>query len=194
MGKAKNLDLSNIKNAKTGGYQIQFYVDGKSYSGFSMDLSEAIKIRDKMREKLKIVPNGAFKRKSQQTKKSLIPGTRHIMAAGITFTTFMSRGYKTHYILVNWRDAKGKQKTKSYYCGKESTYSVKKGKKIYDLALKFRKAYEKAVLDGTLHELDPSKYSITSKTIESNTPLKERKQKAIYRLSRNKRSRRLSKN
>lgn len=186
MAKAKNLDLSNIKNAKTGGYQIQFYVDGKSHSGFSMDLSEAIEIRDKMREKLKVVPNGAFKRKSQQTKKSLIPGTRHIMAAGITFTTFMSRGYKTHYILVNWRDSKGKQRTKSYYCGKESTYSVKKGKKIYDLALKFRKAYEKSVLDGTLHELDPSKYSITSQTIAS-TPSKERKQKAIHRLSRNRR-------
>jgi len=188
MGKAKNIDLSNIKNAKTGGYQIQFYVNGKSHSGFSMDLSEAVKIRDEMKKKLKIVPNGSFKKKSQQTKKSLIPGTRHIMAAGITSTVFMSRGYKTYYILVNWKDAKGKHKTKSYYCGKESTYSVKRGREIYKKALEFRKAYEKAVLDEALEDFDSTKFNISQQKPKSS-PTASLKQKATRRRPRNKRSR-----
>jgi len=41
--KSKDVDMTNIKKARTGGYQIQFIVQGKSYSGFSTDLDKAIK-------------------------------------------------------------------------------------------------------------------------------------------------------
>lgn len=165
MGIAKDIDLKNIKKAKTGGYQIQFIVNGKSHSGFSMDLAEAVKIRDKLRKKLKVVPNGAFKKTNQQSKKSLVPGTRHQMAVGITFTSFMSRGYETYYILVNWKDFEGKHKTKSFYCGRESTYTIKKAKEIYKKALEFRKSYEAAVLEGKVKEFYAKSVNIKSVNI-----------------------------
>jgi len=191
--KAKDVDMTNIKKAKSGGYQIQFIVKGKSYSGFSTDLSKAIKIRDKMRKKLKVVPNGAFKKTNQKGKKSFIPGTKKLMAVGITFTTFMSKGYETNYILVHWQDAEGNHKTKSYYCGRESTYSVKRGKEVYKKALEFRKAYEKAVLDETLEDFDPTKYNIgvkkSKKTArKTNKSSSNLKQKSVT-LSRNRRRR-----
>jgi len=113
-----------------------------------------------MRKKLKVVPNGAFKKTNQKGKKSFIPGTKKLMAVGITFSTFMSKGYETNYILVHWQDAEGNQKTKSYYCGRESTYTIKRGKKLYKKALEFRRAYEKAVLDDTLEDFDPTIYNV----------------------------------
>ena len=149
---SKEIDLKNIKKAKTGGYQIQFIVNGKSHSGFSMDISEAIKIRDKLRKKLKIIPNSAFKKTSLNTKKSLIPGTKRVMPVGITFITSNSKNSKMHSILVNWKDFNGKSRVKNFYCSVESTYTVKKAKEAYAKALKFRKAYEKAVLDEKLKE------------------------------------------
>ncbi len=177
-----NIDMKNIKRAKTGGYQIQFIVNGKSHSGFSMDLSEAVKIRDKMRKELNIIPNGAFKKKSSKYKKSLIPGTKQLMHVGITFTSFVNRGYETYYILVNWKDYQGKQKCKSFYCGKESTYTVKRGKEIYKHALKFRKAYEKAVLDGTLRDFDPTLFNISNTNNKTGNKSASKPEKSSNRL------------
>jgi len=178
MGAIKDLDLKNIKKAKTGGYQIQFIVNGKSYSDFSMDINKAVKIRDKMRKQLKIVPNGAFKKRNQKGKKSVIPGTREKMAAGITFTKFMSRGSETYYILVNWRDAEGKHKTKSYYCGRDSTYTTKRGQQIYKLALKFRKAYEKAVLNEAVESFDPAEFNVGKSQQQTKKKTKAKTTKA----------------
>lgn len=169
MGISKNIDLKNIKKAKTGGYQIQYIVNGNSHSGFSMDLTEAVKIRDELKEKLKIIPNAAFKKTTQQNKKSLIPGTRRRMAVGITFTSFTSRGYETYYIMVNWKDVEGKHKTKCFYCGRKSTYNVKKAKAIYKKALEFRKAYEAAVLEGTLKEFNAEKIIINKKVVKNGS-------------------------
>ena len=163
MAKEKQLDITNIKKAATGGYQIQFIVKGKSHSGFAKALPEAIKIRDKLKKKLKILPTKSFRNYIPKNKTSLIPGTKRQMPAGITETTFQSRGYESYYILVNWKDSTGKNKTKSFYCGRETTTSLQKKKEAYKRALEFRQAYEKAVLDETLNDFDPDVFNVSKK-------------------------------
>lgn len=147
-------DVTNIKKAN-GGYQIQFIVNGKSHSGFAVELQEAIKVRDKLKKKLKILPVKSFRNHTSKNKKSLIPGTKRQMPTGIAMTTFQSKGYENRYISVSWKDSEGKLKTKGFYCGRETTYSLKKTKEMYKKALEFRQSYEKAVLDGTLKDFNP---------------------------------------
>lgn len=163
MKKKKNLDVTNIKKAATGGYQIQFIVKGKSHSGFAKELPEAIKIRDKLKEKLNVSPSKSFRNYIPKNKTSLIPGTKRQMPAGITETTFVSRGRENTYILVNWKDSKGKHKTKSFYCYTKATKSLKKMKEAYSRALEFRQAYEKAVLEETLKDFDPDIFNAEKK-------------------------------
>jgi len=177
----KEIDLKNIKKAKTGGYQIQFIVNGKSYSGFSMDISEAIKIRDKLRKDLKIIPNSAFKKTSLSTKKSLVPGTKRVMPAGITFITCNSKNREVYSILVNWKDYNGKNKVKNFYCSVESTYTVKKAKEVYAKALKFRKAYEKAVLDEKLKEFTEQNNKKASFKSNSDKLLSKNRSRPFHR-------------
>lgn len=153
-------DLHNIKKARTGGLQIQFIVDGKSHSAFSMDLDKAKSLRDKMEIKLKIDPKRHFRIASQSNKNSCIPGTYKPMYPGITLNTKNRNGYEEYYILVNWVDHTSKQKTKSFYACRETTYCLDKMKQTYKRAVKFRKAYEKTLLNGKLDEFDPTKFNL----------------------------------
>lgn len=161
-------ELRNIKD-NPDGYQIQFIVDGKSHSAFEKNLEKAKKIRDKMEKKLKVVRNGAFKRKPSNFKISTIPGTNTPMAAGISLRIHMRNGSETYEVSVNWRDHKSKNRIKTFYGCSESRYSLAKMKSAYKKALIFRKAYEKAVLDNTLKDFDHTAYSssVTDETQKS---------------------------
>jgi hypothetical protein len=119
-------------------------------------LSKAIKIRDKMEKKLQIIPNGAFRKTFEKNKQSCIPGTNKPMPVGITLKTSSFNNTDTYDILVNWTDHTGKKRTKGFYCCRETTYTPQKIQLAYNRALKFRKAYEKAVLNKTLSEFDPA--------------------------------------
>ncbi|HFD13454.1 MAG TPA: hypothetical protein ENJ32_13445 [Crenotrichaceae bacterium] len=155
-------ELRNIKKHPTG-YQVQFIVHGKSYSGFEKELQKAIKLRDSMEKKLKVIPKGAFRKTFEKNKESCIPGTNTPMPVGITLKISYRNDIQTYDILVNWKDHTGKQRTKGFYCCRETTYSPKKMKRAYNRALKFRQAYEKAVLDETLSEFDPIMFNLQNK-------------------------------
>lgn len=159
MSSIQESDLRNIKKTPTG-YQIQFIVNGKSYSGFEKELTKAKKLRDRMKKQLKIAPNGAFRQSFEKNKESYIPGTNKLMPAGITLKTHYGKDVNTYDILVNWTDHTGKKRTKVFYCCRETTYTPRKIKLSYNRAVKFRKAYEKAVCDGTLSEFDPKMFNI----------------------------------
>jgi hypothetical protein len=154
-------DLRNIKK-NPAGYQVQFIVNGKSHSGFEKELPKAKKLRDKMEEKLNIIPRGAFRTTFEKNKESCIPGTNKPMPVGITFRTHTKNGTDTYDILVNWTDHTGKKRTKGFYCCRETTYTPKKIQQAYDRALKFRKAYEKSVLNETLSAFDPTEFNINN--------------------------------
>jgi hypothetical protein len=153
---------SNLRNIKKNpaGYQIQFIVNGKSYSGFEKDLTKAKKLRDSMEKKLKVAPNGAFRQSFEKNKGSYIPGTNKKMPVGITLKTHYGKDVNTYDILVNWTDHTGKKRTKVFYCCRETTYTPNKIKQAYKRAVKFRKAYEQAVLKGALSEFDPKMFNI----------------------------------
>ena len=152
-------ELRNIKKNPVG-YQVQFIVNGKSYSGFEKDLSKAQKLRDEMEKELQIIPKGAFRKTYEKNKESCIPGTNKPMPAGITLKVSYDNDIQTYDVLVNWSDHKGKRRTKGFYCCRETTYSLNKMKRAYERALKFRKAYEQAVLNETLAEFDPTQFNI----------------------------------
>ncbi|MEE9412138.1 MAG: hypothetical protein V3V22_03705 [Methylococcales bacterium] len=152
-------DLRNIKKNPSG-YQIQFIVSGKSYSGFEKELTKAKKLRDRMQKQLQIAPKGAFRKSFEKNKESYIPGTNQRMPAGITLKTHYGIDVNTYDILVNWRDHTGKKRTKGFYCCRETTYTPTKIKQAYIRAVKFRKAYEKAILNGTLSAFDPKEFNI----------------------------------
>jgi len=154
----KPFELRNIKKNPSG-FQIQFIVKGKSHSDFSTDVEEAKKIRDKMERKLKLVPNGVFKKRLLEGKTSNIPGTNKPMATGITLQTRPHQGSKTYSVVVRWQDHKGKARVKTFYGCSETRYTRKVMKAAYDRALVFRKAYEKAVTENTLAGFDPSVFN-----------------------------------
>ncbi len=151
-------ELRNIKN-NPDGYQIQFIVDGKSHSAFEKDLEKAKKIRDKMEKKLKVVPRGVFRRKPSPYKLSYIPGTDKPMPPGLTIRTTRRHGTDTFEVVVNWRDHTGKFRIKTFYGCSDSCYKLVKMRSAYERALAFRKAFEKAVLDGTLKDFDPTAFN-----------------------------------
>jgi len=179
--KEQKPDLRNIKKAKTGGYQIQFIVKGKSYSDFSMNLSEAIKIRDKLKKKLKIPSTSKYRKTTLNTKKSVIPGTNKIMPTGITCATSNTKSTPHYYIMVNWLDYNNKTRVRSFYCGTESTYTLSKAKEMYAKALKFRKAFEKAAIDGTLKEFTDDYQKTINLKYNSKQLLKKHRTRSSYR-------------
>lgn len=154
-------ELRNIKD-NPDGYQIQFIVDGKSHSAFEKDLEKAKIIRDKMEKKLKIVRDGAFKKKPSLFKMSFIPGTNKPMPAGLTLRIYTRNGNETYEVSVNWKDSTGKRRIKTFYGCSETRYTLAKMRAAYKNALAFRKAYEQAVLDETLAEFDPSIFTLSN--------------------------------
>jgi len=166
-------ELRNIKD-NPDGYQIQFIVDGKSHSAFHKDLEKAKIIRDKMEKKLKLIPTRAFKPKASRFKTSAIPGTNKPMPAGISLRIHTRRKCETYEMQVNWQDHKDKRRIKVFYACTETRYTHKKMRDAYDRAFAFRKAYEKAVLENTLEDFDPTAFS------RKTTPLS--KQAAIKKL------------
>ncbi|MEE9426453.1 MAG: hypothetical protein V3V18_15955 [Methylococcales bacterium] len=159
MSSIQESDLRNIKKNPTG-YQIQFIVNGKSYSGFEKELTKAKKLRDRMKKQLQIAPKGAFRKSFEKNKESYVPGTNKRMPVGITLKTHYGPDVNTYDILVNWRDHTGKKRTKGFYCCRETTYTQEKIKQAYNRAVKFRQAYEKSILNGTLSEFDPKEFNI----------------------------------
>ncbi len=156
--KDKPYELRNIKTNPSG-YQIQFIVNGKSHSDFSTDLEKAKKIRDKMERKLNVAPNGVFRNNYKAKKSSNIPGTNKPMAAGITLNTYQHQGSKSYSIIVNWRDYTGKKRVKTFYGCSETRYTRKVMKAAYDRGLSFRKAYEEAIIEGSLNRFDPAVFN-----------------------------------
>lgn len=153
--------LHHIKKAKTGGYQVQFIVKGKSYSGFAMKRKDAIVIRDQMEKKLAplMQPSG-YRKTPQPNKESMVPGTDRPMPAGITLHTGNRHGYKEYYIQVNWVDYRGKHRTKAFYACRESTYTKTKMKQTYSRAYQFRRAYEKAKREGKIKDFDHTQFNL----------------------------------
>lgn len=148
--------MRNIKKAATGGFQIQFMRDHKSYSAFSMDLEEAKKIRDQMEKSLEEYPE-EFRLKPQIGKGSCIPGTNQPMYSGISLA-FKEK--KAQYaIQVVWRDDNNKVRTKAFYAGTVNTFS-EKGIQAYMRALEFRQSWEDAVTCNRLNEFDPSVFGV----------------------------------
>jgi hypothetical protein len=154
--------LHHIKKAKTGGYQIQFIVKGKSHSGFSMDLDEAIAIRDKMQAKLHRNKPVGYRNEAQPSKESLVPGTERPMHAGISMSIRERNHAEEFYILVNWIDYKGKQRTKAFYACRDTTFSVARLKATYSRAYQFRRAYEKARKAGKIKAFDHRKFNLNA--------------------------------
>lgn len=161
-------ELRQIKKAASGGYQIQFIVDGKSYSGFSKDLEEAKKIRDRMEKELNIDPRQTFKSKVSKNKTSFIPGTNELMPPGLTLCTKQRSGYVMYEILVSWTDHTGRSRAKNFYCCRDSTYSLDKMRDAYSRAVEFRKAYEQASLEDKLAAFDPSAFNLKRKKAEKS--------------------------
>lgn len=157
----KPFELRNIKN-NPDGYQIQFIVDGKSHSSFSTDIEKAKEIRDKMEKKLKRIPNGAFKAKPNSFKLSFVPGTDKLMASGVNLRVARLHDSESYEVAVNWRDHTGKTRIKTFYACSETRYTLFKMRDAYKRGLEFRKAYEKAVLDETLADFDPSSFNKTA--------------------------------
>lgn len=170
-------ELRNIKD-NPDGYQIQFIVDGKSHSAFEKDLEKAKIIRDKMEKKLKIVRDGAFRKKPSIYKMSFIPGTDKPMPAGLTLRIYTRYGNETYEVAVNWKDSTGKPRIKSFYGCTETRYTLAKMRAAYKNALTFRKAYEQAILDDTLAEFDPSVFTTTN----TNKKTKNEKKSLVKKL------------
>ena len=173
MGNYKRpFELRNIKD-NPDGYQIQFIVAGKSHSAFDTDLEKAKIIRDKMEKTLNIIRKGVFKLKPSIHKLSYIPGTDKPMPPGITISSNKRHGSDTYEVLINWRDHAGKARVKTFYGCSETCYTLAKMRSAYQSALTFRKAYEQAVLDGTLSDFDPKAFN--RRVIEKQAKLEKEK-------------------
>ena len=155
----KPFELRNIKKNPSG-YQVQYIVNGKSHSVLVKDLEKAKKVRDQMEKKLKIAtPSTAYRYRSPTEKMSCIPGTNKPMPTGVTLRVYQHQGSESYDVQVRWRDHTGHGRIKTFYGCSSTTYSVKKLREAYKLAIKFRQAYEKAVSNGTLEQLDPSSFN-----------------------------------
>jgi hypothetical protein len=178
----KPFELRNIKTNPSG-YQIQFIVNGKSHSGFSTDIEEAKKIRNKMEKELNVGPQAGLRRRPSEKKLTFIPGTNKPMAAGISMRCGRRKPTRseTYTIIIDWRDHTGRKRLKSFYGCSESRYTRKKLKEAYDLALKFRLAYEEAIRSNTLEDFNPSAFNRKRPKRIKRTKVLMRKRQRIRR-------------
>jgi hypothetical protein len=160
MNFTQDYTLRNIKHHQSW-FQIQYIVNGTSHSRYAGTLKKAIIIRDQMEKRLDIIPNGDFRKYVQKNKRSFIPGTDQLMEPGIGLTVHKRKhGVSVIYIRVKWKDYAGVKRDKGFYCGTENTCTLGRLKRSYKRALKFRQAYEQAVLDKTLVDFDPSVFNL----------------------------------
>ncbi len=160
MNFTQDYTLRNIKHREDG-FQIQYIINGVSHSEFVKTLKKAMRVRDQMEQRLRVIPNGDFKKYTQKNKQSLIPGTDRLMEPGVGLTVNRCKnGVSVIYIRVKWKDYAGVKRDKGFYCGTENTYTLKRLKTGYERALKFRQAYEQAVLDKTLVDFDPKQFNL----------------------------------
>jgi hypothetical protein len=151
--------LRNIKRT-TSGFQVQFIQDGKSHSAFTKDLEEAKEIRDKMEKELGIIAEGAYRVKPLKNKTSTIPGTKEPMPAGVSLRIRNRNGVDVYEVRTAWYDINKTPKTKCFHACNEVNYSVSKMKVAYERALRFRKAWEEAVEEGSLAFFDPTEFNL----------------------------------
>jgi hypothetical protein len=160
-------DMRNIKRCSTGGYQIQFIRNKKSFSDFSMNLEEAKLLRNRMEKELGKVGNGSYRINLDPlgNKTSMIPGTNKIMPSGISnnIRKRKNRTSEEYYILVNWYNKNKKKCTKSFYVSTLNSYSIERHLDVYKRALEFNDAWQEAVKFDMLDQFDHTAFNLRNK-------------------------------